>query len=291
VNREQPKRSQHLFVVQRTDWLSTHLLRVTLGGDAFDGFVTGPNIDRLNATDSYVKLMFARPDLGLVPPYDLAELRERLSLADLPVTRTYTVSGIDAVTRQITIDFVVHGDNGIAGPWAAAARPGDILVMSDPGGSYLPDPDPTVLHLLLGDDSAIPAIAAALAALPADATGHALIEVPGPGDEVPLELPSGVELRWLHRSAAAAEAGGNPTGTEPGSLLVAAVRALPPAAGPVDVFAHGERSAMKAIGAVLKDAWGLDRRTLSLSAYWALGRAEDRFQAEKREPVGQLFAD
>ncbi|WP_446737346.1 SIP domain-containing protein [Rathayibacter sp. VKM Ac-2630] len=59
----------------------------------------------------------------------------------------------------------------------------------------------------------------------------------------------------------------------------------------LDVFAHGERGAMKELRALLQDDWGLERRALSLSAYWALGRAEDRFQAEKREPVGEIFAD
>lgn len=48
---------------------------------------------------------------------------------------------------------------------------------------------------------------------------------------------------------------------------------------------------MKELRALLQDGWGIDRRALSLSAYWALGRAEDRFQAEKREPVGAIFAD
>ena len=77
----------------------------------------------------------------------------------------------------------------------------------------------------------------------------------------------------------------------PGRALVASVRAETRPEGTVEVFAHGERTAMKELRAVLQDDWGLERRSLSLSAYWALGRAEDRFQAEKREPVGAIFAD
>ena len=113
-----------------------------------------------------------------------------------------------------------------------------------------------------------------------DARGLVLVEVEGPADEIPLTPPVGVELRWLHRGAAA-----------PGSALLAALRALEPPTGPVSVFAHGERGAMKEARVVLHDTWGLDRAGLSLSAYWALGRVEDRFQAEKREPVGAIFAD
>jgi NADPH-dependent ferric siderophore reductase len=58
-----------------------------------------------------------------------------------------------------------------------------------------------------------------------------------------------------------------------------------------EVFAHGERESIKGLRALLHDDWGIDRRALSLSAYWALGRAEDGFQAEKREAVGQIFPE
>ncbi|WP_366932110.1 SIP domain-containing protein [Microbacterium invictum] len=60
---------------------------------------------------------------------------------------------------------------------------------------------------------------------------------------------------------------------------------------PVEIFAHGEREAMKQLRATLQGEWGIDRRAMSLSAYWAYGRTEDRFQSEKREPVGQIFED
>jgi NADPH-dependent ferric siderophore reductase len=77
----------------------------------------------------------------------------------------------------------------------------------------------------------------------------------------------------------------------PGALLIAALRSVETPTEPVTVFAHGERGAMKEARVVLQDDWGLDRTALSMSAYWAIGRAEDRFQDEKREPVGAIFAD
>jgi NADPH-dependent ferric siderophore reductase len=279
-----PSRPQSVFVVDRVERLSPHLVRVHLGGPAFADFVANTDPERLETTDKYVKLLFAKPSLGLTPPYDLDELRTTLAPDDLPVRRTYTVRSVDHATSTIAIDFVVHGDEGIAGPWAAAAQPGDLLALSGPGGTYRPSQDPAVQHLLIGDDSAIPAIAAALEALSDTATGVALLEVDSVADELALRAPAGVEVRWLHR-----EAGG---GAAPaGELLIAAVRGLARPTAVVQVFAHGEREAMKAIRSVLQDDWGIDRRELSLSAYWAVGRAEDRFQSEKREPVGQIFAD
>jgi NADPH-dependent ferric siderophore reductase len=259
-----PKRPQHVFVVDHTERLSPHMVRVHLGGSAFEDFVAQADPDRLAATDKYVKLLLAKPSLGLVPPYDLEALRE-----------TYTVRAVDHTTRTIAIDFVVHGDEGLAGPWAASAQPGDRLALSGPGGGYAPTTDPAVTHVLLGDDSALPAIGAALESMPDSATGVALVEVAGPADEQDIRHPAGVDLRWLHRDATGAET----------------ARGLPRASRPVQVFAHGERTAMKAIRRLLQDDWGLEKREMSLSAYWALGRGEDEFQEEKREPVGVIFTD
>ncbi|WP_144759031.1 siderophore-interacting protein [Curtobacterium sp. 9128] len=275
-----PNRPQHVFVVDRTERLSPHMVRVHLGGPAFDDFVAGADPERLAATDRYVKLLLAKPSLGLQPPYDLEALRETLPKADRPSRRTYTVRAVDTAARTIAIDFVVHGDEGLAGPWAAAAAPGDLLALSGPGGGYTPSTDTAVTHVLLGDDSALPAIASALAAMSTDATGVALVEVAGPADEQDLPHPAGVALRWLHRDA---------TGAEPGTLLLEETRRLPRASRPVQVFAHGERTAVKAIRRLLQDEWELDKADMSLSAYWALGRAEDRFQEEKREPIGVIF--
>ncbi|MDN3478110.1 siderophore-interacting protein [Curtobacterium sp. APC 4022] len=277
-----PNRPQHVLVVDRTERLSPHMVRVHLGGAGYDAFIEHADPERLATTDKYVKLMLPKPGTGLQPPYDLDALRATMPKSDLPARRTYTVRAVDPVTRTIAIDFVVHGTDGLAGPWAAAARPGDRIALSGPGGGWAPSTDPDVTHVLLGDDSALPAIGAALEAMLPSATGVALVEVTGPADEQPLVHPTGVELRWLHRDAA---------GAEPGTLLLAATRELPRASRPVSVFAHGERAAVKAIRRVLQDDWGLEKAYLSLSAYWALGRAEDRFQEEKREPIGVVFED
>jgi NADPH-dependent ferric siderophore reductase len=277
-----PNRPQHVLVVDHTERLTPHMVRVHLGGPGYEAFVEHADPDRLATTDKYVKLMLPKPGTGLEPPYDLEALRTTMPKSDLPARRTYTVRAVDPVARTIVIDFVVHGTDGLAGPWAAAAQPGDRIALSGPGGGWGPAADPDVTHVLLGDDSALPAIGAALEAMLPTATGVALVEVAGPADEQPLARPAGVELRWLHRDA---------VGAQPGTLLLAATRELPRPSRPVSVFAHGERAAVKAIRRVLQDDWGLEKADLSLSAYWALGRAEDRFQEEKREPIGVVFAD
>lgn len=257
--------------VLRTERIAPSLVRLWIGGAGFATFT--PN-DR---TDAYIKLSFAKPRLGLEPPYDIAALRERLAPEDLPVTRTYTVRALR--DDALAIDVVVHGDLGIAGPWAARARPGDRVVFGGPGGGYRPD-ETADWHLMLGDESALPAIARSIEALPADAAGLAIIEVRDASEEVAITAPVGVEVRWLHRGEPSAEKVG---------LLARAVAALEFPAGRPHVFAHGERESMKALRDELFARRGLARAQVSLSGYWALGRTEDRFQAEKREPIGQIL--
>lgn len=234
-----------------TAQLSPELVRVTFGGDGFAGFEDRPE------TDKYVKLKFADAD-------------------GLPVTRTYTVRRVDHDAQTLDIDFVVHGDEGLAGPWAASARPGDRLSLMGPGGGYRPDPAAD-WHLFLGDLSALPAIAAALEALPPDAVGHALIEVDSDDAILALDAPDGVEVEWIV------------TATPEPDTLATVLAQLEWRGGTVQVFAHGEREAMKALRRALFDERGLERGRVSLSGYWARGRTEDRFQAEKREPIGQIL--
>ena len=267
----------------RRESLTPHLVRVYLGGDGFDEFLAGADPDKLACTDTYTKLLLAKPGLGLEPPYDLEALRAQLPREDVPSRRTYTIRDVDESARTIAIDFVVHGDAGLAGPWAASARPGDRIALSLPGGGYAPA-DGDVTHVIVGDDSALPAIARAVAALREDARGVVVVEVDDEASQLPLEAPPGIEVRWLHRVG--------PEGTaHPGTLMVAAVDALDRPDGDLDIFAHGERAAMKRLGAIFHEKWGIGRREMSVSAYWAHGRAEDAFQAEKRESVGKIFAD
>ena len=270
AGRTRPARPQAVLAVQHREWLSPHTVRITAAGPGFEAL-------RMNDfTDKYAKVLFVDPSLGLTPPYDLAALRESLPADQQPVTRTYTLRRADAERQELTIDFVVHGDRGIAAPWAARAEPGDLLTLSGAGGAYRPDPD-CDWHLFVGDESALPAICSALEALPADARGLAYLETSDPGEYLDATPPSGVQVSWLHRP-------------EPGSqprLLADALAAGPWLPGRVDVFAHGERESMKAVRAALKARLG-DGDQLSLSGYWAAGRTEDVFQSEKRQPIGQI---
>lgn len=267
-----PQRPQIVLEVIETIRLTPHLVRIVAGGPGISA------VEENGFTDAYTKMLFAPAEAGLTPPYDMEQLREELPIELLPSTRTYSIRRFELDAGRVWIDFVTHGDEGVAGPWATNAQPGDPVVLGGIGGGYAPDAAAD-WHLLVGDESSIPAIAAALEAMPADAVGTALLEVQNESEQLDLIAPDGIEVRWLHR-------GDSQAGTT--DLLVDAVRALDWREGRVQVFAHGERGAMKQLRPHLTEERGLDRTQLSLSAYWAHGRREDAFQAEKRETVGQI---
>jgi NADPH-dependent ferric siderophore reductase len=112
-----PPRPQAVLTVRRREQLSAHIVRIVAGGPGFHAFQAN------EFTDMYAKLVFVEPALGLTPPYDLAALRQGLLPHQRPVTRTYTVRRAQSDEQQLAIDFVVHGDAGIAAPWAARAAP------------------------------------------------------------------------------------------------------------------------------------------------------------------------
>ncbi|WP_349931249.1 siderophore-interacting protein [Glutamicibacter mishrai] len=270
-----PARPQVVLQVLKREQIAPHLIRLTLGGPGFANFV-----DK-DVTDRYVKFLFAKPELGLDMPYDMEELRNKLAPEDLPVRRTYTVRSSDHKAQTIDVDFVVHGDEGLAGKWARDTEIGSSICFAGPAGLFVPREE-FDFHLFAGDETAIPAISAALEAMSPQMKGVAIIEVADAADELELVHPEGVEVRWLHRNEAF---------TPQNTVLEQAVREYPWSGGRVQVFAHGEREVMKRLRLYFYDERAVERRDMSLSAYWAFGRAEDAFQAEKRTEVGKIFAD
>ncbi|MFH8222440.1 siderophore-interacting protein [Streptomyces sp. NPDC018057] len=265
-----PRRA-HTARVIRTERLTPHMQRVVLGGEELAAFAAD------TCTDHYVKLLFPAPGVTYPEPFDLQRVREEFPPEQWPVTRTYTVRAWDAEHRELAIDFVVHGDEGLAGPWSLRVRPGDVVRFMGPGGAYAPDPTAD-WHLLAGDESALPAIARSLEAMPPGVTAHAFVEVSGPEEEQ--KIDSDVEVVWLHR-------GERPVG----EALVEAVRALEFPAGRVQAFVHGEAGFVKDLRRLLRVEHGVPREDLSISGYWRLGHNEDGWQASKPEWNARIEAE
>ncbi|MBE1536613.1 NADPH-dependent ferric siderophore reductase [Actinomadura algeriensis] len=245
--------------------ITPYMIRIVLGGPGLGDF------DASRYTDHYIKLLFPVEGVAYPEPFDMRRIRGDLPREQWPRMRTYTVRRWDAGARELTVDVVHHGDEGLAGPWAARARPGDEIRFNGPGGGYAPDPA-AARHLLAGDESALPAIAASVERLPAGARADVFVEVSGPNEEQKLDTAGEATITWLHR-------GDRP----PGEALVAAVRDLDFPPGDVQAFVHGEAGCVKELRRILLVERGVPRDRASISGYWRLGHDEDRWQVAKRD--------
>jgi NADPH-dependent ferric siderophore reductase len=265
------------FEVVETRQLAPHMVRVVLGSRHFETFVPS------KFTDSYVKLVFVAPDVDVAAlPHPLTlDSFDVLPPAKRPAVRTLTVRRVEPEARQIAVDVAVHGEHGIAGPWAAAAQPGQPIHLMGPGGAYTPDPAAD-WHLLAGDESALPAISAALEALPADAVGKAFIEVAGQEDEIPLTAPENVEVSWVYRGGRADLVPEDRAGDF--APLIEAVTTAQWLPGQVHAFIHGEAQAvMHNLRPYIRSERGVDAKWASISGYWRRGRTEETFRQWKKE--------
>lgn len=242
--------------VRRTERLTPHLIRVVCGGEGLAAFE--PN----TCTDSYVKVLFAPAGVTYPHPLDLADL----AAEQRPRMRTYTVRGFDPEARELVLDFVHHGDRGLAGPWAARLTEGDEVLLVGPGGGYAPSADAD-WHLLVGDESALPAIGNALEAMPDGADARVFVLVEDENEHLPLVTKADAQVRWLHRSRS--------------DDLVAAVRELEFPAGDVHAFVHGEAGFVRDLRRYLLGERGVDRERVSISGYWRRGADDETWRAEK----------
>lgn len=265
--------------VAMAEVLTPSLVRVVLeGGDLADLVMP-------DATDAYINAAF-RPDGATYDEtFDPQTLRDTHPDAEAPARRRYSVRAWDPGARRLTVDFVVHGDSGVAGPWAMRARPGDVLVFTGPNGGYRPDPAAD-WHLMLGDESALPAIAASLEVLPAGARAVVRLVCDGPDHEVDLPSDADIDLVWLHRRGDGRDA----------SLLVAAVEALDfaavdPGGGTPFGFVHGEADEIRGVRRHLLTERGLSRGQLSCSPYWRRTMTDEAWRRIKRDYVAAMEDD
>ncbi len=258
-----PKRRTIHTTVHSVARVTPGMVRVVVGGDDLDGFGAG------EFTDHYVKLQLPPPGADYAAPFDVEEVKASRPRERWPRIRTYTVRAWDPERSLLTIDFMVHGDAGIAGPWAAAVQPGDLLQLMGPGGAYAPDPD-AAWHLMVGDMSVLPAIGASLERVPEGVPVHVIVELDDDADRQPLTSPGALDVTWLR-------------GDGSDTVLLDAVRALAFPDGPVHAFVHGEASAVRAVRRHLLVDRGLPREALSVSGYWKRTRTDEEWRADKAE--------
>ena len=258
--------------VLRTRWLTPSMVRVVLGGEQLR--LLKPS----EATDAYVDLAFAPEGASYGGAFDPADVTARTPRHEWPARRRFTVRRWDATAGEMTIDFVAHGDVGVAGRWASSAVPGDVLVLEGAAGGYRPGTS-AAWHLFLGDESAVPAVAASLEALPAGVPAVVRLVCDGPGYEVPLDTAADVDVAWLYR-----DAGGD-------DGLLDATRDLVFAPGPVQAFVHGEAEEIRGVRRHLLLERGIAREDLSCSPYWRRTMTDETWRQVKGDFLAAMQAD
>lgn len=233
------------LVVKDIMKLTPHMTRVTLGGDELAGFVS-------LGFDDHIKLFFP----------DAVSTERDVNGDPKPVSRDYTPRRYDAASNTLEIDFALH-QAGPATQWAEQAKPGDILNIGGPRGSLV-IPTGFDWHLLIGDDTALPAIGRRLAELPAKARAVVLAEVDSAADEMPFEHAADASITWVHRN-----------GAEHGSPqpLTEALKQLALPGGDYYAWVACESLTAKALRAQLVADKGANPKWVRAAGYWRRGAA------------------
>ncbi|WP_180897253.1 siderophore-interacting protein [Martelella soudanensis] len=240
--RPEPK----LFEVLSAEQVTPNMRRVSIGGPAMAAFPAGQD-------GGYVKLMLPGAD-------------------EKPLLRTYTIRSQSA--EALDIDFALHGIGGGGGPavsWAQDVNPGETIRVGGPGPAKTLPPGAD-WYLVLGDMTALPAIAVNLEALPDDAVGDAVIEIQTEDDRQDLRHPEGVRLHWVI----------NPEPGHQPEMFEQIVRSLAWRKGRVYAWSATEFEVMRRVRTYLRGECGLGSDQLYISSYWKQGLGEDQHRVVKR---------
>jgi NADPH-dependent ferric siderophore reductase len=237
-----------LLEVLRKEFVTPHMLRLTLGGSGLEGF---PD----DSDGGYIKLRLAEPE----------------SDDGKPLVRTYTVRHYDMKAQELAVDFVVHESDGPAVNWARNCKPGDEIKVGGPGPKKLLNQEAD-WFLLVGDMSALPAISANIERLAPDAKGYALLEIINEADKQSLKVPDGLQLEWIINSDPERE----------NSLLFDRVKALEWLPGDPYIWVAGEFSQSLAIRKLMRTEYKITRDQMYASSYWQIGQTEDGHKVSKQ---------
>jgi NADPH-dependent ferric siderophore reductase len=216
--------------------------RITLRGAELEGFIS-------LGTDDHIKLFFAST------PEEQLALENRVPMSESdgprPAMRDYTPRRYDPQSGELDIDFVLHGE-GPAATWAAQAEPGQFLHIAGPKGSMVV-PDMFDSYLLIGDETALPAIARRLESLPANREALVVVEVDNPQEQQVFESAAQVDVIWIVRGE---------------QDLLSVVRRLEIPHGKLYAWIATESGLSRKLRRVLLDEMGLDEAFVKAAGYW-----------------------
>ncbi|AXF85601.1 Vibriobactin utilization protein ViuB [Ephemeroptericola cinctiostellae] len=259
------KTPPRLLRVVKTQDLSPYLRRVVLTGESLSNFP-------VSSLGAHIKLMLPQSHQisPVLPTLDGGKVvwpEPHLK----PILRTYTVADFDPVLNLLSVDFVMHGDNGPASRWAHSAVVGSSIGVAGPGGPDLFQAQAD-WFVLAGDLSALPVIRAVLSQLPKNARGYAFIEVADLSAHQPLPHPMGMHISWLNRKS-------QPAGQS--QLLLQAVKNMSWLEGVASATIAGESSQVVLIRDYLRIDKQLSRDMMYAVPYWKDEQTEEEYHQER----------
>ena|SRR5699024_7016182 len=241
--------------VARTARITPHMTRVTFAGKDLARF-------DYQGFDQWFRLAIGVHDDdrfdNLPSTFGFGGYLKYLSLpkGTRPVIRNYTVRQFRTDPLELDVDFLVHGSDGVAGPWAASVQPGTTVAFIDQGCGWHTVPGARVL--LVADESGLPAVAGILRDLPRSAEGHALIELYDSRDRQELTPPQGVQVTWLERAPS----------SDPGTAALPALAEIDVQPHDLQAFAVGESGLATGARRYLVRHRDVPKSQITFSGYW-----------------------
>lgn len=253
--------AKHVFRVTSKELITPHYIRIRLMSDEdieFDKCIPGANnkifIPPVGSKEVHFATFDSEKAEWVMPDENVK-----------PIVRTYTHRAIDPISKEITIDFVNHGDNGPASSWARNAKISDQLgvAMKIRNKELYP---PSDWYFLIGDATAIPVICCILESLPASAKGQCIMEIASPEDIHPEVYHPGFEIQWIYNQH-----------PEKGSELTHKVKdVLIPKGLKTFAYVACEYQSVKDIRTYFKEILNWTNQEFYAFSYWQAGVAEDK---------------
>jgi NADPH-dependent ferric siderophore reductase len=179
------------------------------------------------------------------------------------VARDFTPRRFDRDCNQLWIDFFLH-EAGPAAAWAAQAAIGQTLEVGGPKGSAVLELDGIDSMVLIGDETALPAIGRRLEELPSHIHALVVVESDDSADRPSLTSAAALQVVWVSREQ-------DQVAERPEEQLIAALRRLDFPAGRCFAWVAHESGVARSIRAYLRDERGLDKKWIKAAGYWRRG--------------------
>lgn len=250
--------------VQKIEQLSPHLRRIYFSSDDFSDLSVHQN-------GAHIKLFFPE-QAHLIPllPKRTAQGKIFWPQAKKPMTRTYTIRNFFEKAQLLVVDFVMHGDGGVAAHWANHAKIGNVIGLAGPGGPRRFNSNADY-WIFIGDLSSLAMISASLEQLPEHAQGQIWIEIEDQADKICFAYPNAMQINWIIKDQ----------NTE--TKILKALRCYDWTSKVISVSLAGEHSRVLTLRNFLLKDIQLSKSYLYAVPYWKETENEESYHEERHQ--------